>query len=311
MLSACGEMSPAKGDPDESVAAAEQTATTQDGRAAEDAAISNALEIDPWATTEEEFEEKTEDGRIIAPVGSDIAQIVAFYNRRANAVKAARQITVKKHDFRDGDMQVPAVLKNLTNIESFDPDLDKTTKELFVNGIGTKRPTRKLNNFMPVNGTPYLSRLQSSYVTKATCELQEDGWLIWIYLKDETLTLDTLRKNAGGIKNISEVDQNVLINGVLLKTMYGSCMDLGFSDLFLGGTDSSPRIKFDLRMVNGAANLSEGKIAAVVDFDGNLTSLGLAYKNNINITYMTMNIKINGLAKQSYRFTWPEKATDG
>jgi len=308
MLSACGEIGPAKSEPDD-IAAAGQTEPTQNDRAAEDAAISNALAAETEATTEEYAEEeKTEDGKIVAPAGSDIAQIVAFYNRRANAVKAAGQITVKKHDFREGDMQVPVVLKNLTNIESFDPDLDKTTTETFVNGVGAQKASRKLNDFMPVNGTPYVSRLQSSYVQKASCTQQKDGWVVRINLKNEALTLDTIRKNAGGIKNLSEVDQNVMINGVLLKTGYGSCMDLGFSDLFLGGTDASQRIKFDLRTVDATANLSEGKIVAHVDFEGNLTSLVLSYKNNISITYMTMKIKINAFAKQEYQFTWPENA---
>jgi len=310
MLSACGEIGPVKSEPDDS-AVAGQTAPAEDARAEEDAAISNALEAETEGTTEDYTEEQTEDGKIKAPTGSDIAQIVAFYNRRANAVKAAGQITVKKHDFREGDMQVPAVLKNLTNIESFDPDLDKTTTETFVNGTGTNRPSRKLNDFMPVNGTPYVSRLQSADVQKASCTQQKDGWVVRINLKNETLTLDALRKNAGGIKNISEVDHNVMVNGVLLKTRYGSCMDLGFSDLFLGGTDASQRIKFDLRTVDATANLSEGKIVAHVDFDGNLTSLVLSYKNNISITYMAMKIKINALAKQEYQFAWPEKTMGG
>jgi len=302
MLSACGEIGPAKSEPDEAAAVQTEPANIT----TEDETTPDTSETETEETTED-YTEETEDGKIKAPVGSDTAQITAFYNRRANAVKAAGQIAVKKHDFRDGDMQVPAVLKGLTNIESFNPDLDKTITETFVNGVGTQKASRKLNDFMPVNGTPYVSRLQSSCVQKASCTLQKDGWVIRINLKNEALTLDKLRKNAGGIKNISEVDQNVMINGVLLKTGYGSCMDMGFSDLFLGGTDSSQRIRFDLRTVEATANLSEGKIVAHVDFEGNLTSLVLSYKNNIDIVYMAMKIKISAFAKQDYQFTWPEK----
>ena len=273
--------------------------------------------FDAWLTTTDAFgAEMTTEPFIgegpegeVAPTSDNPLQIIGFYNNRANAVKAARHINITKHDYRNGDVNAPVVIKTLTNIEAFDPDIDKTITETFVNGVGTSNTTRRLNDFMPVNGTPYVSRLQPAYVQKATCVQQKDGWVIQINLNNEHLNLDTLRKNAGGVKNIAEVDQNTLINGVLFKTAYGSCMDMGISELFLGnGTDSTQRFNFDLNTVGATGTLSEGKIIAHVNLAGNMDALTLSFKINIEITYMKMKIKINAIAKQDYQLVWPGAA---
>lgn len=240
--------------------------------------------------------------RINAPVSRDIAQIVAFYNKHANLIKAVERIGVTRYDYRDGDIHIPTILRRFMpdGIEALDLNVEKTITEEFVNGIGTGSVSRRLNDFMPVNGAAFASKLKPSHVSTASRIKQEDGWLIRIHLKNESIDLDTIRRNAGGITNISEVNKETLINDILLTSGYGSCMDMGFSELILGTGD------FDLRSVKARGTLENGRILAHVNEEDQLTSLTLSFESYINISFWGMKIKMSSASKQEYRFTWNE-----
>jgi len=264
------------------------------------------LEMQPHTTAIPEVTQEGDPGEegngINAPVGSSIAQIVDFYNQYANMVKKAKKIGITKHDFRDGDIHVPAIIKRFVpyGIDALDPSVDRTIAETFVDGKGTKSAARNLNDFLPVNGTSSVSMLKPSHVRAANCTAQEDGWLVQIVLKNEPLDLDTMRKNAGGIGNISEIDKDTLINDILLTSGYGSTMDMAFSEWLLSQNNEG----FDLGTIKAKGTLEDGRIIARVNGEGRLTSLNLSFVSNINVSYLGIKIKISITSKQEYKFVW-------
>ena len=107
------------------------------------------------------------------PVKGSAAQIVAYYNDHANALKAAERITVEKREVREGSIQTP-------------PSMDETVIETFVEGKGVHDASLTLNDFLPVHGKPHVSDLIASAVQSAACVEQGDGWLIEIATEDES-----------------------------------------------------------------------------------------------------------------------------
>jgi len=238
------------------------------------------------------------DAPAVPPVGDNAAQIAAFYNERANAIKATDEMTIQKHERRTTDTQIPIVLRPLVSnaLNDMYPDKDETVTQIFVAGNSTRG---HINDFMPVNGSRFVSRLSAAYVESASCTAAEDGWLIRINLADELLDLDTIRKNAGGIANISELDKETFVEHVLLKSGYGSCMDMVFAEHIGQGETGS----FDLRPVKAAGTLQNGRIAALVDQGGNIISLTLSYTFQLDIRYLGMKIKLSGISRQEYQFS--------
>jgi len=234
------------------------------------------------------------------PVGGSAAQIVAFYNERANAIKAADKIIIRKHDTRATDAQIPIVLRPLISnaLKDIYPDKDETVAATFMNGNSIHG---HFDDFMPVNGSRFVSKLSAAYAESAACTAAEDGWLIRIHLADEPLDLDTIRSNAGGITNISELDKETFIEHVLLKSGYGSCMDMVFAEYIGRGETGS----FDLRPMKAAGTLQNGRIAALVDQEGSMTSLTLSYTFQLDIRYLGMKIKLSGISRQEYQFSRP------
>jgi len=95
---------------------------------------------------------------------SSIAEIVEFYNRHVNEVKAADQVTIQMHDVRDMDIEVPALLRSRMPDDANDlMNRNETTTETFINGRGTGDASRHINDFLPVAGKPYVSKLQASH----------------------------------------------------------------------------------------------------------------------------------------------------
>lgn len=123
-----------------------------------------------------------------APVGGTAEEIVAYYNNAANSVKAADSITVQKSSkIAQGENE----------------PMEESEEGSFVNGVSTQYAARKLNDFLPVSGQDYVSKLAASAVDSAVCEAEGDGWVIRITLSDET---------AGAGADASA---------------YASCMDIG------------------------------------------------------------------------------------
>ena len=248
------------------------------------------------------------ESEIKAPVGGSIAQVVEFYNLQSAAIKTVDRITVKKHDVREIDMHIPSMLKALAPkdmVDSFEPNKNETISENFVNGRGTKDTSRRLNDFMPVNGKPIVSQLKASHVQSASCVAQGDGWVVRINLKDEKLDAEAMRRSAGDIENMSEVEREKRLEEMLANSPYFSCMEIGFND-FPG---SNNRAEVQASGVSPMAGKMEGAfqkgaITATFDKDGRLTSLVLSYTNYMNASFFGMKISMNGVYKQNYQFTW-------
>ena len=241
---------------------------------------------------------------IKAPVGGSAAQIVEFYNTQASAVKAADRITVKKHDVRETAMDVPTVIKALMPEDTGGLNKNETITEIFVNGKGTKDSARRLNDFLPVAGQPYVSRLKASHVQSAGCAAQGEGWIVTIKLKDEPLDMSMM---SAGAENMSEADRKKWMNDYLAKSGYGSSMDMGIGDAPSdrgGSQEFQPPAFIDTSSIIMEGGYQNGTIVAVFGRDGQLTSLTLSYENNMSTSLIGMKIQVNSTLKQDYQFTW-------
>jgi len=267
-------------------------------------------------TTEEETTtaESQTAAEMTAPVGGSVAQIVEFYNKQANAVKAADRITITKHNVREMTMEVPALLKALMPKEADDlMNQNKTTTETFVNGKGTEDASRRLNDFLPVNGTPYVSTLKASHVQSASCAQQGEGWVVRINLKDEKMDMAAMQQNAMNMdmENISEADREKMLNDMFADSGYYACMDMGLGD-DMPERDASqgpnipgfinPQSMMD--SMNMDAGFQNGAVAAIFDEDGKLASLTLSYTNYSRVSFLGMKMGADSAAKQQYQFTW-------
>ena len=133
-----------------------------------------------------------------APVGKDIAKIVAYYNAAANATKAYK-----------GTMKLTIVQGSTTKITetSFkDPVKDignkllpndyPTNKTFTVkNGQGSgynerkqKAENKSINDILPIDGNPKMSTLVAAGVQSASCSKVSNGYKVVIKLKAETVT---------------------------------------------------------------------------------------------------------------------------
>jgi len=252
-----------------------------------------------------------EEAAIEAPVGGSIAQVAAFYNQYASAVKAAERITIKKHNVRDAAMDIPAVIKALMpkRMKNFDPSANETITETFVNGRGTSDPARKLNDFLPVNGTSDVSRLKASHIKSASCAVQGEGWVVTINLKDEPMDMSSF----GSVReDMSDAERKKMMTDYLSKSGYGSSMELGFG----GGSSNNSQSddeddedwqmpgNIDISSIKMDGSYRNGAITAVFDKEGRLTSLTLSYDNNMAVSVIGIKIKMDSAIKQDYQFTW-------
>jgi len=259
-------------------------------------------------------DESTAEGEIKAPVGGSAAQIVAFYNKQASEVKAADRITIKKHDVRNTDMEVPAVLKALMPNDAQDMMNQNTTvTETFVNGKGTKDASLKLNDFLPVNGTPYVSSLKASQVKNANCAEQGEGWVVRINLKDEKMDMAAMQQNAMNMdaENMSDAEREKIRNELMANFGYAACMDMRMGNGMPERDASQERnlpgfINPESMMdsMNMDAGFQDGAIVAVFGKNGKLASLTLSYTNYSRASFLGMKMNMNGSSKQEYQFTW-------
>ena len=122
---------------------------------------------------------------ITAPVGTDIAKIVAFYNQYANATKAyAGTVTVAKMTGSFSTINYIAAGKSiaekmLPNDYGAKPDLT------FVSG---KSGSIRLVDYLPRKGEAKMSVLEPAGVKSASCAVSGTGWTVSITLKAETLS---------------------------------------------------------------------------------------------------------------------------
>ena len=294
--------------------------TAQQANTPEITAGEEAIEVFAGTTQEitteinhtEETTTTIEEAAVDAPVGGSIAQVAAFYNEHANAIKTAEQITIKKHNVRNAVLDIPAVIKALLpkRMKNFDPSANETITETFVNGRGTSDPARKLNDFLPVNGTSDVSRLRAAHIKSAGCAEQGGGWVVNIKLKNEPTDMGSFGSMRG---DMSDAERRQMMDDYLSKSGYGSSMELGF-----GGSSSSRNSQsdedededwqmpgnIDISSIKMDGSYRNGAITAVFDKEGRLTSLTLSYDNNMAVSVIGIKIKMDSAVKQEYQFTW-------
>lgn len=165
-------------------------------------------------------DKKATDG---APVGSDIAKIVAYYNAAANATKANKgKMTldiVQGSTTKITETSFPNGIKNIGN--KLLPNDYGTKKHLTVtngNAVGTKttvkgetkNENKSINKILPIDNNPKMSTLTAAGVKSATCTKVSGGYKVVIKLKSETVTsLSEKPKNhysCMDVLNISEDD---------------------------------------------------------------------------------------------------------
>lgn len=165
-------------------------------------------------------DKKATDG---APVGSDIAKIVAYYNAAANATKANK-----------GKMTLDIVQGSTTKITETDfndtvksvgnkllPNDYGTKKHLTVtngNAVGTKTTVKgetksenkSINKILPIDNNPKMSTLTAAGVKSATCTKASGGYKVVIKLKPEVVTSLSAKPTSHyacmDVLNISEDD---------------------------------------------------------------------------------------------------------
>ncbi len=158
-----------------------------------------------------------------APVGSDIAKIVAYYNAAANATKANKgKMTldiVQGSTTKITETSFSNTIKNIGN--KLLPNDYGTKKHLTVtngNAVGTKttvkgetkNENKSINKILPIDNNPKMSTLTAAGVQSATCTKVSGGYKVVIKLKSETVTsLSEKPKNhysCMDVLNITEDD---------------------------------------------------------------------------------------------------------
>jgi hypothetical protein len=218
--------------------------------------------------------QEADDAVINAPVGGSIAQIVAFYNQCANAVKTADSITIVKYDARAMEMEIPFVLRALVPRAMREYTPKKTTvTETFVNGEGTNDATRVLTGFLPVKGKLVVSQLRAAHVQNARCVKQGDDWVVTIVLKDEPL--DAMLNNPRDYENMSEAERENLTNDFLFESGYGSSMDLDImgSEMQQDTEERRQSSNIDTKLLKYNGGFQNGRIIAAISQEGRMTSL--------------------------------------
>jgi hypothetical protein len=142
-------------------------------------------ETEPVSVTGPTQETTASSAGLTAPVGTDIAKIVAFYNPAANATKAyAGTVTVAKTTGSFSEINYIATGKSIAEgllPNNYGPKPDLT----FVNGLSG---SIRLVDYLPRKGEPTLSVLEPAGVKSAACTANATGWTVLITLKAETLT---------------------------------------------------------------------------------------------------------------------------
>ncbi|MDR1802465.1 MAG: hypothetical protein LBQ94_02560 [Treponema sp.] len=250
------------------------------------------------------YAQEANNAVVNAPVGGSIAQIVAFYNQCANAVKAADRITIVKFDERKMNMEIPFILRALVprEMREYPPSQNTTVMETFVNGEGTNDAERKLTGFLPVTGKIVVSQLRASHVQSATCVKRGDDWIVTIALKDEPL--DTLLNNTRDYENMSEADRENLMDDFLLESGYGSSMELMTMESERQDSERQPS-NIDSKLLKYDGGFQNGRIVAAIDQEGRLTSLTHSYDMNMNVSFLLMKMRMSSSLKQDYQFIYP------
>ena len=176
-----------------------------------------------------------------APVGTDIAKIVTYYNAAANATKAYKgtmKLTiVQGSTSKITETSFPSAAVSIA--EGLLPN-DYPTKKTFTvkNGQGSGYNERKqqaenksINDILPIDESPKMSTLTAAGVQSASCSKVSNGYKVVIKLKSETVTsfsqkpkhhascMDVLNITDDDIKPFTAKSMNIKYTGATLTAV--------------------------------------------------------------------------------------------
>ncbi len=221
-----------------------------------------------------------------APVGNDIAKIVAYYNTAANNTKAYKG-TVKLNILQGTasavkETSLPSAAISIVN------DLlpnDYPTKKTFTvtNGQGTGRnetkgenETKPMADILPIDGTPKMSTLSPAGVKSATCTKVAGGYKVVIVLKSETIhSLDDKPKHHSSCMDVLDITADDI------KPFTATKMDIIYPGATITATvnDKNLLTEFDVNEpvdVVGDVEWTIVKASIVID---------ASWKQNVKFTY--------------------------
>ena len=243
-----------------------------------------------------------------APIGGNIGQIVDFYNRYTNPVKSAERITIVRNSTRIVNMDINRLLRALipNRMMGFFADQETTTLETFINGTGTRDTSQNINEFLPINGTPYMSRLSAGNVLSASCIMRDGSWVVTIRLNDEDFdtVFGSMQMGQGNNDDLSDEEREELMLGILSRSGYISTMDLGYNDMQGDDDQEEQENQNNSNMSSGRleGGFRNGLITAVFNMDGELLSLSHYHEMNISFSVLFMRARINISSTREYQF---------
>ena len=215
-------------------------------------------------------------------VPGDIAEIVAFYNERANAMKTYQnRVTVTKKDGTTSKINYisgGSVVQNLAE-DMLPNDYTEKPALTFINGVSGDKT---LAAYLPRRYSNLMSELNPSGangVKVATLAPSGGGHIVTIVMKDEI---------TSGPTALSDKPINV-----------SKCMDT----LNLTPEDLAP-----FTMVNATATYTGCKIEAVFDSQGRMTKLDVTTPvhilGNLKFSVIWLDIDVTGTYKGNYTFAY-------
>lgn len=221
-----------------------------------------------------------------APVGNDIAKIVAYYNAAANNTKAYKG-TMKLNILQGTTSKVtetslPSAAISIVN--ELLPN-DYPTKKTFTvkNGQGEGYNERKqeneskpLNDILPIDGNSKMSTLAPEGVKSAKCEKVAGGYKVTLVLKQEVIhSLDAKPKHHSSCMDVLDITADDI------KPFTAKTMDITYPGATLTATinDQNLLTEFDVNEpvdVVGDVEWTVVKASIVID---------ASWKQNVKFTY--------------------------
>ncbi len=177
---------------------ATDTPVADDGTATDAPVVDDGTATDTPAVDADKPANKPDDTGSSAPVGNDIAKIVAYYNTAANNTKAYKG-TMKLKIVQGSSSKITETTfpkAAISLAEGLLPNDYPTNKTYTVkNGQGDGYNERKqeaekkaLNDILPIDGNVKMSTLAAAGVQSASCTKVNGGYKVVIKLKPETVT---------------------------------------------------------------------------------------------------------------------------
>ncbi len=176
----------------------DDTTTTDDGAPADDTSApaddsssSSSSSSSTPSSSDSKSDSKPSASSDAAPVGTDIAKVVAYYNKVANATKAySGKMTFKAKQgasTKITDTSFPKAAMTIANgMLPNDYPSDGSFNKNYVFTNGKAADGTSINKVLPIEGEGVMSKLSASGVASAKCAKSGNGYKIEIKLKPES-----------------------------------------------------------------------------------------------------------------------------